>query len=54
LEVTLRQGQVKIEAHGFEGETCLQATEAVEHALGQVVKRTRKDAGVSVGLRVQA
>lgn len=36
-------GTVKVEAAGFEGDTCLEATASIEAALGSVSDRKRKD-----------
>lgn len=36
-------GKVTVEAFGFEGDTCQNATRSVEAALGRVSSRTRKD-----------
>ena len=36
------EGSVTTEAHGFEGKTCLKATDGYEKALGLVQQRTVK------------
>jgi len=42
LHVSL-DGKTMVEAFGFEGDTCQNATRSVEAALGRVSSRTRKD-----------
>jgi len=37
------EGKTMVEAFGFEGETCQEATRGVENALGRVSSRTKKD-----------
>lgn len=37
------EGKTTVEAFGFEGEACQEATSSVENALGRVNSRTRKD-----------
>jgi hypothetical protein len=36
------QGQLSIEAEGYQGNGCLQATQMLERMLGRVEKRSRK------------
>lgn len=57
LEVVIgKDGSVKINALGFQGRSCLAATEALEKALGKVEGRTNKPeqfqsvAGVTIKL----
>ena len=37
------EGKTMVEAFGFEGEACQEATRNVENALGRVSSRTKKD-----------
>jgi len=41
IEITVSPtGQIRIEAHGFVGSSCRDATQALERALGQVTGET--------------
>jgi hypothetical protein len=40
--VEIEKGTVKIEAHGFHGPVCLDATRGLEEALGNVENRSLK------------
>ena len=43
IELTIdAEGNVKIEAHGYKGRGCLEATKAIEEAIGIAGKRTQK------------
>ncbi len=44
-------GSVKVEAEGFEGLSCLEATQPIEKALGVVGDRTFKDEAQTQQLR---
>ena len=44
-------GEVRVEAEGFEGGSCLSATQPFEEALGQVSDRTFKPEAQSQQLR---
>lgn len=41
-----KKGGTKIEAHGFEDNTCLKATKSIEEALGAVEDRSTKPEGL--------
>lgn len=41
-----KKGNSKIEAHGFDDNTCLKATKSVEEALGVVAKQDIKPEGM--------
>lgn len=41
-----KKGGTKIEAHGFEDNTCLKATKSLEEALGAVADQKLKDEGL--------
>ncbi|BBD63125.1 hypothetical protein NIES2109_59750 (plasmid) [Nostoc sp. HK-01] len=44
-------GEVRVEAEGFEGLSCLEATQPIEEALGMVSDRTFKDEAQTQQLR---
>jgi hypothetical protein len=46
-----KTGQVRVEAEGFEGLSCLEATQPFEEALGVVGDRTFKDEAQTQQLR---
>jgi len=55
IEFTLEAGKpVKVEAFGFEGQSCREATRRFEEALGgEVVSRVEKEAGAEASAEVR-
>ncbi|MBD2458358.1 DUF2997 domain-containing protein [Nostoc sp. FACHB-87] len=51
IHFDLLTGEVKVEAEGFEGLSCLEATQPFEEALGVVGDRTFKDEAQTQQLR---
>ncbi len=42
IEVTIKDGNIAVEAKNFAGADCLKATKFIEDALGNVAERTKK------------
>jgi hypothetical protein len=55
IEIVIdEKGAVEIEAKGYKGDACLDATKSFEEALGVVSKRKRKPEGKQVKKEVKA